>query len=496
MLKHHSIQMELNFYGNKRNRFREHLDNGEFQILAEIPVPSSDAKLKDAVARFSDFHYLAESSVSPFASLAFVSPHADADSLDPVLFMSALCEHDPDRHLLYLGGRGRTEESVFEEAMHARSLGIRNFCAVSGNVPPHADPASLFRTFFCESVNMLHRLSGSEDRSLFLGATVNPFKYTPGDSSVQYCKAVRKIHNGASFLVTQYGWDMRKLQEFRWMLWRRNMNIPVLMRMLFLTPDRASDICAGKVPGIRISPDFENLLRREVQYSHAQFEAAQIRRIQIHAAGARLLGFSGIQLAGVDTPELFQSLLQRIGEAFREFDSFEEWKAAFQEYYARMDLAPYPYRFYLFENLFSQAQPPEEFILRSSPMPECSCSERFLFRLSGLLFSHASEVPARERRLSKKLIAGCRSCGLCRLPQTFYICPELCPKGMANGPCGCSCPDGSCEYTGRECLFIRMLRLSHATRDYGSMEQGCIPSPGRRPEKGVRSALHFRAKPD
>ena len=479
MLKRDSVQMELNFNGTRRNLFRIRVSEGVFQVLAEIPVPGADSKLDDAVARFSDFQYLTEVSSSPAAGLAFVN--TAAESLDPVLFASALAGDTPDSHLLYLNGRDHSAEQILSEAKHAAHLGLRNLCFVSGAAPANATAASLSRTYFLESVNALQLLREERDPGIFSGAGINPFKYTPGDSMAQYAKAVRKIGCGASFLVTQYGWDMMKLQELRWQLWRRNFNIPLFARFLFLTQDRAAALCAGKIPGIRLSPDFEAALKTEMRFSPAQFKAAQVRRIQLHAAGAFLLGYSGIQLAGVDQPELFQSLLQRIREALREFPTFEEWVSAYREYYARMDLAPYPYRYYMFENLFSQAQPPDEFELRNAPVPDCTRKERWLYFLSELLFRHAAELPAEERRLSKKLLLGCRSCGKCRLPMTFYLCPELCPKGMSNGPCGCSRPDGSCEYTGKECLFIKMQRLSHELRDFVSMESGCVGQPPCRP---------------
>lgn len=479
MLKRDSVQMELNFNGSRRNRFRSRVSEGVFQVLVEIPVPGADSRLEDAVARFSDFQYLTEASSPVAAGLAFVN--TASDPMDPVLFASALAGDDPDAHLLYLSGRSHSAEQILSEAKHAVNQGFRSLCFVSGAAPVNATAETLSRTYFLESVNALHLLREENDPGIFTGASINPFKYTPGDSMAQYAKAVRKIGSGASFLVTQYGWDMKKLQELRWQLWRRSFNIPLFARFLFLTQDRAAALCAGRIPGIRLSPDFESALKAEMRYSSAQFKAAQIRRIQLHAAGALLLGYSGIQLAGVDQPELFQSLLQRIHEAFREFSTFEEWLAAYREYYSRMDLAPYPYRYYMFENLFSQAQPPDEFELRNAPVPECTRNERWRYFLSELLFRHASELPAEERRLSKKLLLGCRSCEKCRLPMTFYICPEQCPKGMSNGPCGCSRPDGSCEYTGKECLFVRMFRLSNELRDFVSMENGHVEQPSRRP---------------
>lgn len=479
MLKRDSVQMELNFNGTQRNLFRSRVGDGVFQVLAEIPVPGADSKLEDAAARFSDFQYLTETSSSPSAGLAFVS--TAADPMDPVLFASALSGENPDSHLLYLSGRDHSAEQLLSEAKHAAHLGFRNLCFVSGAAPAGATAETLSRTFFLESVNALRHLREDGDPGIFSGATINPFKYTPADSMAQYAKAVRKIGCGASFLVTQYGWDMMKLQELRWQLWRRSFNIPLFARFLFLTQDRAAALCAGRIPGIRVSPDFEAALKAEMRFSPAQFKTAQIRRIQLHAAGAFLLGYSGIQLAGVDKPELFQSLLQRIQEALREFSAFEEWLAAYHEYYSRMDLAPYPYRYYMFENLLSQAPPPDEFELRNASVPPCTRKERWLYFLSELLFRHAAELPAEERRLSKKLLLGCRSCGKCRLPATFYICPEHCPKGMCNGPCGCSRPDGSCEYTGKECLFVKMLRFSTELRDFVSMENGNVEQPSCRP---------------
>ncbi len=480
MLTHKSIQLELNFNGSQRNLFRERIQQGNFQVLAEVRTPFADTQLKDAVARYADFQYLTEISGRnglPHAGLALIHEQKDSDSLDPVLFLSSLCKDNPDAHVLYLRGRDHTPESIYEEVRHAASLGIKNFCAVSGSTPEKASLSEVMRTDFLESVNILNMLKEKDDPELLTGATVNPFKYTPAETALQYFKAFKKVRNGASFLITQLGWDMMKLQEFRWQMWRRDLNIPMFARQLFLTPDRASDICAGKYPGIRISTDLAAELRREVQYSHQQFESAQIRRIQLHAAGAALLGFHGIQLAGVDTPEMFQILLKCIGEALQEFTSFENWKTAYKEYYSRLELAPYPHLFYLFENLLNQAQPPEkmeDLKLRKAEIPPCTQMEFLRYQLAGKLFGGANEVPPEERKLTKKLLLGCRSCKKCRIPETLYVCPENCPKGMVNGPCGCSKPDGTCEFSEQECEFHKRLRLADAIRDYSMLETAYI----------------------
>ena len=67
-------------------------------------------------------------------------------------------------------------------------------------------------------------------------------------------------------------------------MFRRSQNIPTLARILYLSPEKAEDICSGKCPGLWISDDLKRAIRKEMMYSLAQFEAAQWRRLQIHAA--------------------------------------------------------------------------------------------------------------------------------------------------------------------------------------------------------------------
>src|SRR5512134_192666 len=51
---------------------------------------------------------------------------------------------------------------------------------------------------------------------------------------------------------------------------------------------------------------------------------------------------------------------------------------------------------------------------------------------------------------------GCRMCGNCMLQETAYICPMECPKGLRNGPCGGSTPDGCYVDPTRPCVWHRI----------------------------------------
>ena len=77
--------------------------------------------------------------------------------------------------------------------------------------------------------------------------------------------------------------------------------------------------------------------------------------------------------------------------------------------------------------------------------------------------------------ISKHHIVGCESCGLCRLADTLYICPETCPKGLANGPCGGTYLD-RCEFGDRECIHSVKARLAKAVKQTEILKNKLIPS--------------------
>ena len=475
-----AIQLEMNFDGTDENRFKQRFDLGEFQLIAELAVPSADTPLADAVRRAADFEYLVHSQEGPKASIAFIDEAPSGYALDMVQFATELCKYSRDRHVLYLHGRDKTAKDIQETLHHAFSEGFKNFCAVTGAAVRGESAAQTRKHPFLESVNLLGEIRRAELPSISVGAVVNPFQYTPESAYAQSFKMFRKLANGADYLVSQYGWDMMKLQELIWNLSRREINIPTVARLLFLTPDNAEQLCSGAFHGVHISPDFESLLRAERDHSSAQFEAAQLRRIQIHAAGARLLGFSAVQIAGVTNVSLLETIFQKIREAFREFQSFQDWLAAYKEYYYRLEMAPYPNKFYLFGKMLESELPTEQLTLAPGILPP-SRSERFRQNLAGTLFANADKLPARERRLTKKLVVSCRGCDLCRLPLTDFVCPETCPKGLANGSCGRNKANGGCELMDGECVYAKRLRLANSRLDFSSLEEGIVPHIEKRP---------------
>jgi len=79
-----------------------------------------------------------------------------------------------------------------------------------------------------------------------------------------------------------------------------------------------------------------------------------------------------------------------------------------------------------------------------------------------------SRPPAGERllafieRQTKGALFGCRMCGNCLLQETAYICPMECPKGLRNGPCGGSTPEGCYVDSTRPCIWHRIYERAEA----------------------------------
>ena len=87
----------------------------------------------------------------------------------------------------------------------------------------------------------------------------------------------------------------------------------------------------------------------------------------------------------------------------------------------------------------------------------------------------ATKALMKTEHIAKHGVVGCESCGQCRLGETLYICPETCPKGLANGPCGGTSLD-LCEFGDRECIHSVKARLAKAVNQTQILKEKLIPT--------------------
>ena len=454
-------QLEMNLNPSSGNRLRSALENGDFVTLIETQVPPAEMDKAAGLRRLEALEKTVLAHPGGYASLAVVDNSSRPD-WKAAEFASGLSGENRDRHLVFLSGAGMDEKNVSDLLHVAAHAGLHNIAAVSGEVPEKLRTArSCGRTPFTESTDILRMLT-SPEYGFYAGATVNPFQYTPYTLLGSYYKMAKKFSCGAGFLVTQAGWDMLKLQSLIWYLPGRSLFYPRIARLILLSPERADIIRSGGMPGIKISRDMKKMLDRELTLSKTQFESVQYRRLELQAAGCRLLGFSGVQICGADIPAKAEFVLQRVRAALEEFSSFETWLDEYNAFMAGTEIAPFAGDFQLYDRVLHRTYPfdaPPE--TRELPEPEISLSEKAGYFSRSFLFGKTEgQRPGRSGCL-KRLLTGCRGCRICHLPGKNFICHGTCPMKLLNGICGDVEPDGTCPVTGRECVHQRILRLAH-----------------------------------
>ena len=473
------MQLEMNFE-KKGYAFQQQLEAGNFVLLIENSSPGRDndpgasagrlAALEETVLGIKELH----------TALAITDCYANISSWRAAEYAAGLSPENRDRHVIYLSGRNSTAAEVNDLVQLAKNANLRNIVTVSGSKVPGEGFKETRRRPFTESIASLQMLQQGD---FYCGTTVNPYQYTPFSLMAQYYKLNKKFRNGAAFGVVQAGWDMVKLQSLLWYMRNQDLYIPMIARLIWLTPDKVERILAGEYPGITISRDFQKILDKELRYSYNQFEAAQLRRLELQAAGLRLLGFSGIQLAGAELPGRAKIAAERIAGALQEFTTFEHWLEEYNSYLARTEMAPCWRSFYLFDRTLNRSYPQDEPpVANDMGQPQVSRMEKGRYYLRKFLFHRADQQVPESAFLLKKSVALCRgNCSACLLPQCEYVCPRNCPKGLVDGPCGGVTPQGYCEVNpAQECRHCKIVRLAHwrgtlPKLEYQTLNQGNSP---------------------
>lgn len=466
-----SGQLEMTFAPGE-NTFKNNLDKGIFTLLIEHDSPGADIAPEEAGRRLVllDQAVQRASEIMP-TGLAITDQYNFSHSHRAAEYAGALPPERRNAHLIYLSGRETTFERMVELIQLCRNAGIRNLVPVSGDFHNN-----MTRNVFTEDVRTIKWIKENyPDASP--GAVVNPYKYRADIQFAQFFKFIKKLKTGSGFVVTQAGWDMRKLQALKWYMEYRNLDFPVIARLMLLTPRSLEQIRNGTFPGITVSPDFEAILHNELAFSAKQFEAAQWRRLELQAAGCKFLGFSGIQIAGVDTPDKIRLTAMRIKAALREFSSFEQWVEEYCAYQAKAEMAPTPNSFMMFEGLLSrQYFDPTVKFCRNGLFSGVKMQDRLLYFIKSMLFKHCDGQRPSGRRILKKILAGCSACGQCRLHDTAFICTEKCPKKLANGPCGGVRQNGRCEISSAMCVHSKITAIREWRHDPDKLEDIYVPA--------------------
>jgi methylenetetrahydrofolate reductase (NADPH) len=411
-------------------------------------------------------------------------------ALPPEAFVSAIKERGltPIAHLTGKDGN----RSFLEGRLHALArLGVENILALTGDAQkegfaglskPVYDLDSVLILWLVEALrkgleyNLGARTVHSTPFDFFPGAVVNPFKVREPDMMMQLYKLELKIAVGAQFIITQLGYNLRKLFELKQYLSRAGLEqVPVLANVYVPTAKIAQMMQAGEVAGCVIPDELIKRLEKEKK-------PERLERAALMVAAAKDLGFAGAHVGGFNL-------------VHRDFMTIAERAAALGgEWRNRMDELVFAMadEFYLFPAGKDGLSDGTGKLQLDSRKPHAKFSQwlskqvhrHFIAdgswgaRFFGAHLKTNGQSQSWRQGLWYKLLGpsslyrqatlGCKNCGDCLQDHLDYAGCSMrwCYKELRNGPCGGSRIDGTCEARPeQECIWNVIYRGAQAMGD-------------------------------
>lgn len=376
--------------------------------------------------------------------------------------------------VVHFACKDMNRNSIESRAYALQRRGVENILVLTGDYPVSGFFGAPKPVFDIDSVTALHYLKlmnaglevegpkgpfRLERTSFFLGAVVSPFKWTEGPCMMQYIKLGKKLAAGAEFLVTQLGFDARKLREA--VDYIRNVlrsRVPILGSVYVLTAGAGALMNRGEIPGCYVNDGLLATLRQEAE-AKDRGKQARLERAARTCAILKGLGYQGAHLEGLaikaDDVSFIIGRAAEIGDGWREhlgalscappqpyyvFEEGERWSGDDGE---RRLPARVTARQHVLSLTFWMTR-----LLHRLIFTPATPGYRLMVALSAFIDRH--RVPYRVftamERFTKRALFDCRHCDDCALFEMYYLCPESrCPKGMRIGPCGGSRVDGRCE---------------------------------------------------
>ena len=439
------------------NPLREALTAGKFCYVIELVASrlTREARLLEVASNLAQVPGVVAGSITSYAGGAM--------GRDPIRVGTAARARGlvPNIHLTCVNRDVPAARRALED-LHA--LGIENVLALTGDYPKSAGPEPPQPSFDLDSVQLVALIAEMRAQGLpfWISVAVSPFKYTEADCAYQYLKLEKKIAAGADCAITQLGYDARKFRELKHYLDERNLRTPLLGSVYVLHAKAAEKMSKGEPPGCWVSPELLEQIKTETQSADKGL-AARLERAASMVAILRGLGYAGAYLGGDHRADHVRWIIKRS----------ESLAPKWEELADRLAYAPKS-AFYLYDS--AAASPSQQ---RSAPSsnkitPGAAPIARLLDTLGHLfavhkpgklrnfltaIFRWIDKRPKLSRGVErfefaiKSPLFGCQACGNCVLGHMEYVCPQTCPKGMRNGPCGGTL-NGRCEVVDKPCIWV------------------------------------------
>lgn len=481
------------------NAIRHALARGDFFWTLEF-VPSVDKVLRDELDKIEIL--LASVKSYPLVAGFAVSDrvHSDRDP-DPVTAGSQLAMRSGKQPLVHWSGKGRDLADLHRSIARMGDMGLENILLLTGDKLKEAAPSGRHR--YLESVpavDVVKRINPD----LLVAVALNPFKYREEDCMAQYLKLGKKVGAGADYVVTQIGFDISKYQEARAWVEQRNYQVPLVANLMPMLARSARYMRKHQLAGVTVTDSFLSLLEVEEKLPD-QGAGRSMRRLALQIIGVRLMGYAGVQLTGIHTSKQFAHLQSQVDELSDFCKREDTWRQAWQE------CMTFP------QGGMAETAPLRAWYLTQNRVVRAPVSQRLKYRVMeqthDFMFTNGpgawllgklmrpvkprhgtlDHVAERFEHFVKGPLFGCETCGMCRLEATQYVCPETCPKGLANGPCG-GTTENLCEYRDRECIHSAKYRIAKDAGVLDQLETWLIPAVPQAIRHSSSYPPHFRGE--
>jgi methylenetetrahydrofolate reductase (NADPH) len=446
------------------NYMRAKLEKKEFFCTAEL-VLGRDHNVKEAETFVNE----AAAQSDGIKVISVTDLPGGNPALPPEAFVAAIREKGltPIAHLTGKDGN----RSSLESRLHALArMGVENILALTGDAQkegfagkakPVYDLDSVLILWLLQSMrkgieyNLGPRTVHSTPFDFFAGAVVNPYKVHEADQMMQFYKLQLKIAAGAQFVITQLGYNLRKLYELKQYMDREGLgHIPVFANIYVPTAKIAQMMQVGEVAGCVIPNELIERLEKEKK-------PERLERAALMVAAVYDLGFAGAHIGGFNlTHRDFMAIGERAAAIGR------DWRTRMNEL-----VLPVPQEFYLLppgtdglseingKYQLDNHKPHATFSQWLSQqvhrhfIAEGSVGARFF----GSHLKPNGKPDSWRHSLWHKLLGpsslyrqatlGCKGCGDCLQDHLDYAGCSMrwCYKELRNGPCGGSRIDGTCE---------------------------------------------------
>lgn len=481
------------------NALREALRDGRFFWTVEF-IPSVDKILRDELHKLGGVAEVIrrDDGLAGFSVTDRVVSDRDPD---PVGAGAHLLDASGKQPLVHFSGKGREIDDLHAFLAQMERNGLANLLMITGD--RLKDEPSDRRPRYLESVPAI-AMAKKIRPELLVAAALNPFKYREEDAMAQYLKLGKKAAAGADFIVTQIGYDMLKYEEAVFWIDTRDYRLPVVANVMPLSATRARYIRKHQLAGVTVTDSYLALLEAEERLLPDKGAARVLRRLALQILGVRYYGYAGVQLTGIHAPEKLAALKSQIAELASLCADRVNWNKAWQEALTlpeggRADPAPRD-PWYLVNPRRRRARPGERLKYRIMDKVHSYVFGRG--PVAGLLglalrpvrrHGRADRALERVERAVKAPLFGCETCGMCRLAATQYVCPETCPKGLANGACG-GTTENLCEFRDRECVHSRKYRIANDLGLLDELERLLIPAVPAEVRHTSSWPPHFRGE--